>query len=651
MSRILVIDDDPGNRLIVKSRLCDLGFEVLTEENGANGLMEARSGAVHLVMLAAGLGSGIEASEVCRRLKAIPETGAVPVLIYSNLPGGQEEVARAYQAGCDAFVPKAQMPVLDSIVRVLLRTKALQDDLAEQIRVLEQQNRRLVEEQQKKADFELSSHASGEQSLVVRELSAARPDGALFVDTEGFVRHADRGASSFFGNRIEGRNLGSLAPSSGLEAFVRDARTEPREGFRFDLPASGRRTSRALTASVIPLVTGGGGEERGLKLVLLLDAAKRRLAGEMLRGAELGTSRHQLGPLVDAARLVYRPEAIVGESECVRRAREVLQRAGTGRDPMLLVGPDGAGKAHFARTLHFAGPHAGAFLELRCSALEPESLERELFGCVKGAFREAIADRPGFFHRAVDGTLYLESVDALPIALQERLVGFLQDGRIQRQGSERPEVLELRLVAAAGEPLGRAVEDGRFSPRLRELLEERALVLEALKERIDDIYSLGLHFLAMYGASRNMRGFDEEALAILHQHTWPGNIDELEDCVRRACEQATNGIVTRESLPQSVLDSCEGLASIDLIPKSRPAGAPPLPVLAGGLAARSSLPAEARRNPWDITDEDPISLEHYEKKVLIRALDHVGGDKLAAARLLKVGKSTLYRKLKRFDLK
>src|SRR5690606_5913421 len=102
MSRILVIDDDPGNRLIVRSRLSDLGYEVLTEESGANGLVEARSAKVDLLMVAAGIGPGIDATEVCRRLKGIPETSGIPLIIYSNLPANPEELARAYDAGCDA---------------------------------------------------------------------------------------------------------------------------------------------------------------------------------------------------------------------------------------------------------------------------------------------------------------------------------------------------------------------------------------------------------------------------------------------------------------------------------------------------------------------------------------------------------------------
>lgn len=649
MSRILVIDDEPGNRLIVKSRLCDLGYEVLTEENGATGLVEARSRGVDLVMIAASLGAGIDAIELCRRLKAIPETGALPVLIYSNLPGGQEEQARAYQAGCDAFVPKAQMPVLDQIVRVQLRTKAMLDDLGEQLRVQEQANRRLAEEHQKRADLELSSRSSGEQSLMARELSAGRPDGALLVDADGFVRSADRGACAFFGTRVEGRNLGSLAPATGLEAFVRDARTEAREGFRFDLPAAGRRSARSISASVLPLVTSNGTEERGLKVLLLLDAARRRLANEILRGAGPGVTRHQLAPLIDAARLRYRPEVFVGESESARAAREAAAELSANRDPLLLVGPDGVGKAHLGRTVHFAGTTPGAFLEVRCSAYEPETLEAELFGCVKGAFPEAVADRQGLFHLAADGTLFLEEVSALPIPLQERLALFLEEGRVMRQGTERPEQLDLRVVATSSQPLEGALAEGRFLPRLLELMGRKAIALAPLRERPEDVLPLALHFLALYGLPRGLREFDSEVLGVLHQHAWPGNVDELEECVRRACEHATDGVITRDCLPQSVLDNCEGLASVDIIPTRRRPGS-----AAGGeqsVLVQPVGPAGRRRHSWDITEEDPISLDHYEMKVLMRALEHVGGDKLEAARLLKVGKSTLYRKLKRFDLK
>ena len=121
MNRILVIDDDAGNRLIVKSRLSDLGYEVITTETGASGLMEVRSAPLDLVLVATSIDTGISSIEICRRLKAMPESSQVPVVLYSNQAPNPDEMSRAFEAGCDGFVNKTEMSVLDQEhLRILL---------------------------------------------------------------------------------------------------------------------------------------------------------------------------------------------------------------------------------------------------------------------------------------------------------------------------------------------------------------------------------------------------------------------------------------------------------------------------------------------------------------------------------------------------
>ncbi len=655
MSRIFVIDDDPGNMLIVKSRLGDLGYEVVAAETGAEGMVEARNESFDLVLITANLGSGIDACELCRRLKAMPEAGKVPILIYSNLPTSPEDMQRGYEAGCDAYVVKQTMGVLDQQVRVLLRSRAAQEDLAEQNSVLEHESNELREHRQQSADRELSMRSTGEHSLAIRELAAGRPDGVLLVDGDGFVRHADRGAREFFGNRLEGRNLGSLTPASGLEAFVRDARSEIREGFRFDLSALGGRAARSLTASVIPLVNVPGTAPLSYKIVLLLDAGRRRIAAEMLRMSEPGIPRQQLGSLLDAAHEVFHLSALVGPSVTMDAARSAVRQFAKTNAPVTILGSKGVGKIRLARTLHYGGPFSGAFLQLRCSAFSPESLERELFGYVEGAFHGALGERPGLFQQAVDGTVYLEEVGDLPLPLQERILEFLKGGTVTRAGSEVKHRTEARLVVSSSRCLATAVREGQFLRELNELLSENVVELLPLVERPEDIIPLAMHFVSRYGPAYGVREITDDALALFTQYDWPANVSELLDCIHEACSHCEDGVITPRCLPQSLRDSNQELIQDDvLIPAAR--REPPQKVLSHpvGSATSAALASAAagikRKHPWDITDEDPISLDHYEMKALIRALDHVEGDKLAAARLLKVGKSTLYRKLKRFGI-
>ncbi|MFT7668261.1 MAG: DNA-binding NtrC family response regulator [Planctomycetota bacterium] len=650
MSRILVIDDDPGNRLIVKSRLSDLGYEVVLADTGAGGLVEARNAALDLFLVSAGLGSGIDAIEVCRRLKALPETSSVPVCIYSSLPGNQEELARAYDAGCDAFVPKTEMAVLDQIVRVQLRNKAVIEDLSEQNRVLDQHNRRLSEEGQREADRETSRGESGEHTLVLRELAANRPDGVLLVDGEGFVRFADRGACEIFGNRIEGKNLGFLAPASGLEAFVRDARYEVRDGFRFDISAIGGRTARSLTASVVPLLGRGEAGSNLLKTVFLLDAAKRKIAAEMLRLAEPGIPRQQLGSLLDSARDNFSAARMVGDSPGVRRAHEVVAAFCKRRKPILVIGERGVGKTRLVRTAHYTGPFTGPFMQVSCSGLEEDNLERELFGYVKGAYPDALNDRPGIFHLAADGTVFLEDIGQLSMRLQKRLLEVIQDGVVRRVGCDQPEKVNVGISASSKLPLQGLVKGGGFRKDLFECFDENTVQLLPLGQRPEDILALAGLYVTHFGRLHGVRMIDEDAVDTLLRYDWPGNITEFAGCIRTACASADGVQITPAQLPPALLDDGENLPTRELIPSPRREHAGSKPV-AGIVPVPSAGGGGSRRNhPWDISEDDPISLDFYEKKALLRALDHVGGDKLAAARLLKVGKSTLYRKLKRFEI-
>ncbi|MCA8980169.1 MAG: sigma 54-interacting transcriptional regulator [Planctomycetes bacterium] len=650
MSRILVIDDDPGNRLIVKSRLGDLGYEVLLAETGAEGLVEARQESLDMVMVTAPLGSGIDAVEVCRRLKSMPQTGVVPVLLYNNNPASGDEMGRAYDAGCDAYVAKSSMPVLDHVVRVLLRQKSIHADLKDQNAVLERQNRALVEQAQCKEDRETSQRDAGEQSLAIRHLAAGRPDGMMLVDAEGFVRRADRGACEFFGNRIEGKNLGSLAPASGLEAFVRDARSESREGFRFDLSAIGGRTARSLTASVVPLVTTPGESARGLKVVLLLDVGRRRIAAEMLRTSEPGIPRQQLGSLLDAAHEVYNRAALVGESSTMHAARDLVQAFAKHPRPVLIEGPKGVGKLRLARTLHYSGPFSGAFLQVRCSAFDEAGLAKELFGYVREG-GDASSSRPGLLHQACDGTLYLEELGGMPKAVQDRLLEFMRTGQVVREGGTRKEQLEVHLIASTSVDLAGRVKEGKFSKDLFALFAECRIALPPLVERAEDVLPLAIHYVSRYGPANGVHEITDEALHLFLQYDWPANVAELIEVVREACRLATDGTITPATMPQRLRELAEDLPTREVIPASPRESSPNGTHRIGAPnEVRSSGPAVRRHHEWDITDDDPISLDHYEMKVLLRALEHVDGDKLAAARLLNVGKSTLYRKLKRFGI-
>ena len=654
MSRLLVVDDDSGNRRILESRLAEQGHEVVARENGAVGLASARETRFDLVLVSTELRSGVDGFEVCRRVKSMPESSRPAIVLYCEQTPVPEVLERGYQAGCDAFVTRPDLPALEPVLQNLLRQRSRMTELEEELVRLREQVRRAPPARIPAAQTPALAKDAGDRAGAVRELACGRPDGLLLVDSEGAVRHADRGACEMLGGSLEGRHLGNLAPASGLEAFVRDARLEAREGFRFDLAPRKGHAVRSLSATVIPLVVQPGHHDPEMRVVLLHDAARRKLAAEMLQMQEPGIPRQEHGPLVEAARETFRPEAMIGESAATASLRVALAEWSTGSIPVLLCGDHGTGKERAARILHYSGPATGAFVQVSCGALTAENLDLELFGRVRGSTPDSLADRPGLFHLAQDGTLYLADVGEASAETQERLLQFLEEGVVTRLGSRKPERAKVRLVASTRDPLEGRVREGRFSRELLQRLEGALATLPPLSERPEDIAPIARHCLTLFGPRRGVTAIAEEVFPVLMRHAWAGNVAALVDCMMRTCARATGDTLVVDDLPEGLRDVRRVPGDRDWIPSAPPGRGPMAGTHAVSLPEKEIAPRVSRpfqeKRPWDITDEDPISLELYEKKALLRALDSVGGDRLAAARLLNVGKSTLYRKLKQFGI-
>ncbi|MCE9595480.1 MAG: sigma 54-interacting transcriptional regulator [Planctomycetes bacterium] len=658
MSRILLIDDEAAARLVLQNRLKDLGHEVVLAENGAKGLLEAREGGFDVILVEAALGAGVTGVEVCRRLKQIPQSALTPLVMVARSGATREDVHQAFEAGCEYVLQKADMVLFEDVLRTVLRLKAQYDEFARQLRAVEAEMRRKSEERQHETDREVVRGDSGEHGLVGRELAAGKPDGVLLVDAEGIVRCADRGARELLGATVEGKNLGRLAPNTRLEAFVRDAHTEGREGYRFDVRPTGARASRSLTASVVPLVANPGERDPGMRVVMLLDAGKRRVASELLRVQEYSIPRPEVGVLLEAARRAFGASSVVGNGVATRGARAAVNEFAHTSEPVLILGEAGVGKQHLARSLHFSGSLTGPFLPISCAALSASNLDSELFGHVRGATPEAVTDRPGLIQQAAHGTIYLSEVDHLAPELQKKLLRALRDGEVQRVGSERVERCDARFVVSAEVDLGRLVSQGVFLRELLELVHSRTVVLPALRERREDVPALAQHFLERFGASRNDLEVSDDALLVLESHVWPGNVRELETTMEKAVAAAHHlAVIDVVHLPAALRELHGRLDHREIAPAPRPdhvaiggthlvsSSVPPASLVRSDFASASRA-----RQPWDIADDEPVSLDLYEKKCLLRALHETGDDKLAAARLLKVGKSTLYRKLKRFGI-
>jgi len=656
LSRILVVDDDSASRLVLKSRLAEQGYEIVIAESGARGLMEAREGAFDAFLISADLSSGLPGCEVCRRMKGVPTTAVIPVLLFSQSVPSCEVLERAFEAGCASFVAGNELPGLDHMLRIALKQRRQWLELSEEAHALHEQVRRLQDDRHRPHERDGSRDAD-DHANILREFASGRPDGLMVVDSEGTVRQADRGASELLGTRITGMHLGSLVPASGLEAFVRDARIEVREGFRFDALPRKSRAPRSLSATVVPLVVHPGQHDPGLRVVLFYDAHKRKLAAEMLHVQGPVIPRQEIGALREAARESFRPEALIGTSAAMVSLRAAVVQLSHSSEPVLILGDAGSGKERIARTLHYSGPSTGPFVQARCSAFTPEDLDRELFGHAKGAFAAATCDRAGLVHMAQDGSLYLEEVGEIQPATQQRILRLLKEGAIQRRGAQRCERVNVRIVASSSRSLDALAQEGRLSSELHQLLRQNTIVVPPLASRSEDVALIARHFVGRFGARSNAREIADDALALLQQYAWPGNVAELEDCIEQACARAHYAIVQVDDLPRQLRDLPRDMPVRDIIPTKRADGplaqgthSPALPSPESQSRSSGFVAAQRELQQWDITEDDPVSFDVYEKKVLLRALHAVSGDKLAAARLLNVGKSTLYRKLKRYGI-
>jgi two-component system response regulator HydG len=389
--------------------------------------------------------------------------------------------------------------------------------------------------------------------------------------------------------------------------------------------------------------------------VLFQDSCKRRLAADLLKAPEPTIPRAELGALVEAAREVYRVESLVGSSPAALELQAQVRAAARHQEPVLLLGEHNSGSERLARILHFSGRSSGAFVHARCAAQAKESLELELFGLAKGANGNGSPDRPGLFQMAQDGTLFLEDVGDLPPELQTRVARFLDSGSVQRKGAQRSERVDLRLIASTRVPLEDLVAEGTFSRELCDHLAAHVLRIPPLCERLGDVEALARQFVERFGGTHGVRAIHEDVFELLRRHDWPGSLAELEDVIHSACELAVDGILQPEHMPRALRHA--GDAPDEIIPTRRGHGRG----VEGTHAIHEGHGVELRPRPFmaqpngarsrDGLESEPLSLDNYEKRALVRAIEEAGGDKIAAAKLLGVGKSTLYRKLKYHGIK
>ncbi len=338
-------------------------------------------------------------------------------------------------------------------------------------------------------------------------------------------------------------------------------------------------------------------------------------------------------------------ELIVGNSVAIREIRGLVRFAAQTNASVLITGPSGTGKELVAHALHRASQrNAAPFVAVNSGAIPRELIESELFGHEKGSFTGAIARRLGHFETANNGTLFLDEIGEMPLDMQVRLLRVLEDQKVRRIGSNDDVRVDVRLIAATHQCLESAIGEGRFRADLFYRLNVLPIELPALAERIEDIPMLVEHFLSRGFAADNPPVFTDEAMAILMAHDWPGNVRELKNLVERAAVFFQGMEVGTDQMAMLLRPIRSARPELSQpIGVAMPANVVPM---ASAPAATIPAPTPSFAKPIDLREY----LQNEERRVLIEALESTGGVVSAAARLVKLQRTTFVEKMKRYQI-
>ena len=305
--------------------------------------------------------------------------------------------------------------------------------------------------------------------------------------------------------------------------------------------------------------------------------------------------------------------SIIGRAPEMEKLYRIIAKAAQSSHPVLILGESGTGKELVARSIHFSGPFQDKpFIPVDCGSLVPTLIESELFGYVKGAFTGAQQSKDGLLAIAEGGTVFLDEIGELPVDLQAKLLRAIQEKEIRPVGSTKRISINVRILAATNCDLEQGVAQGTFRRDLYFRLNVLSLRIPPLRDRRQDIPLLAEHFLERLNrTSEQPHTISDAAMKALLAYDWPGNVRQLENCLERACALSTGPDIQIADLPSSLTESSSQL---------------------GGTAASTKI----------------LPMADVERQTILSAIQQLNGDKLMAARLLGIGKTTLYRKLKEY---
>jgi len=339
--------------------------------------------------------------------------------------------------------------------------------------------------------------------------------------------------------------------------------------------------------------------------------------------------------------------ALVGRSPAMHALFHEMHRVSPSEVTVLVQGESGVGKELVANAIHAHSPRRDeVFVAINCAAI-PEALqEAELFGYEKGAFTGATTAYAGRFEQANRGTLFLDEVGELSLALQAKLLRVLQERTLYRLGGRSEVAVDVRIIAATHKDLAAEALAGRFRHDLFYRLSVFELVVPPLRDRRGDVLPLAEHFLARAGQARGVNGLHlgEGARGLIAAYDWPGNVRELRNAMERAAVLAQDTRITPRDLPPRILQCLESRAPAAPGPDSQTATAfPPTTSSSGALEAPSSSTEPPETSAWR-----PI--EQVERDMILHALAAESGNVSAVIRRLQIPRTSLYRKMRAYGI-
>ena len=333
------------------------------------------------------------------------------------------------------------------------------------------------------------------------------------------------------------------------------------------------------------------------------------------RALEKALMNQRLKQLEAEVGMRYSFDSILGKSKQIKEAVSLAKKVATTEIPVLLTGETGTGKEVFAQAIHVAGTRKDkSFVAINCSAFSKELLASEMFGYKAGSFTGALKDKKGLFEEANNGTIFLDEIGEMEFELQAKLLRIIETGEFLKIGDTKPTKVNVRIIAATNRNLQKEIEESRFREDLFYRLSVFQIHLPALRERLEDIEIIATSFIETFATKLAGRiiNISPEYIKTLQSHNWRGNIRELRNVIERSLIVCTNESLTMEDLPVEILN--------DQFKKN---------------IGKDSL---------------DLDMAGMEKRHISQVLQYTKGNKTETARLLKIGLTTLYRKIEEYGL-